>query len=68
MEQYPIVTDLLDEIAVFRDKTGLSPSRFGMLATGDGNFIRAIRMGRTPSLGTIAKVRRFMKTYKRRAA
>jgi hypothetical protein len=68
MEYDPIISSLLAEIQAFRDKVGLSPTQFGRLATNDGNFIRAIRMGRTPSLGTIAKVRRFMKTYKRRAA
>lgn len=68
MEYDPLVKDLLAEIEAFRDKVGLKPTQFGLLAANDGNFIRAIRMGRTPSLGTIAKVRRFMKTYKRRAA
>ncbi len=69
MEQmHPMIKKLLDEIAEFRAKTGLTATRFGQLAVGDGNFIRAIGQGRTPSLSTIDKVRHFMRTYKRRAA
>jgi len=69
MSQHPAIKKLLDEIEDFRDKTGLTQTRFGQLAVSDGNFIRAIReQGRTPSLSTIDKVQQFMKTYKRRAA
>lgn len=68
MAQHPIVKELINECEEFRTKVGLTATRFGQLAVGDGNFIRAMRMGRTPSLGTIDKVRQFMKSYKRRAA
>jgi hypothetical protein len=68
MDYHPTIKALLDDIEAFCDKVELSPTRFGVLATNDGNFIRAIRRGRTPSLGTITRVYRFMKTYKRRAA
>lgn len=68
MDLHPTIKTLLDEIETFCDKVGLKPTQFGQLAVNDGNFIRAMQRGRTPSLGTIDKVRRFMKTYKRRAA
>ena len=68
MDQHPTIKSLLDEIQAFRDRTGLNPTRFGQLAVNDGNFIRAIRSGRTPSLQTLDRVRKFMKTYRRKAA
>lgn len=68
MELHPIIKKLLDEIEDFRRKTDLNPTRFGQLAVNDGNFIRSLRYGRTPSLGTIDKVRQFMRTYKKKAA
>lgn len=69
MNPHPAVEKLLADIEAFRDRTGLNPTKFGLLAVNDGNFIRAIRTGvRTPSLATIDRVRQFMKEYKRRAA
>ena len=64
MAQHPTVKALLDEIEAFRTRNGMTPTRFGQLAVGDGNFTRAIRLGRTPSLGTIEKVKKFMRTYR----
>jgi hypothetical protein len=68
MNYDPLITKLLADIEAFREKYDLNPTQFGLQAVNNGDFIRATRMGRVPSLQTIARVRRFMKTYKRRAA
>jgi hypothetical protein len=68
MAQHPAVKALIEDIEEFKTRMGMTATRFGQLSVGDGNFIRAIKTGRTPSLGTIDKVRQFMKSYKRRAA
>ena len=68
MKQHPAIKALLDEIDAFVITAKLNPTQFGRLAVNDGNFIRAIRNGRTPSLQTVDKVRAFMKSYRRKAA
>lgn len=67
-KMHPMIRKLLDEIETFRARNGLSSTRFGQLAVNDGNFTRAMRQGRTPSLATIDRVRAFMKDYRRKAA
>jgi len=54
---------LLDEIGAFMDAHGLSERRFGELALNDKNLISDLRGGRSPSLNTVEKLRRFMATY-----
>lgn len=45
------------------DAHGLSERRFGELALNDKNLISDLRGGRSPSLNTVEKLRRFMATY-----
>lgn len=54
---------LLDDIAAFIAAHGLSERRFGELALNDKNFVSDIRDGRSPSLNTVDRLRRFMSTY-----
>jgi hypothetical protein len=54
---------LLDDISMFIADHGLSERRFGELALNDKNFVSDIRAGRSPSLNTVEKLRRFMSAY-----
>lgn len=54
----------IDDVSGFCTKHGFTDSAFGRAALGDPNFMREVRNGgRSPSLGTVAKVRRFMQQY-----
>jgi len=67
MKQHPAIEKLLREIEAFRRKTDMNATTFGRLSVNDGNFIRAISSGRTPSLQTMDRVQTFMKEYRRKA-
>lgn len=54
---------LLDDIAVFIQAHELSERKFGELALNDKNFVADIKEGRSPSLNTVDKLRRFMASY-----
>lgn len=54
---------LLDEIATFITDHALTERRFGELALNDKNFVSDMRDGRSPSLNTVDKLRRFMRAY-----
>jgi hypothetical protein len=54
---------LLDEIGAFIEAHGLSERRFGELALNDKNFVSDLQAGRSPSLNTVERLRRFMATY-----
>lgn len=59
------VDPLLDDIAAFIEAHGLSERKFGELALNDKNFVSDMReRGRSPSLNTVERIRRFMVTYK----
>lgn len=55
---------LLDDIAAFVQAHNLSERKFGELALNDKNFVSDIRAGRSPSLNTVERIRRFMMTYR----
>lgn len=57
------MTPLLDDIAAFIAAHGLSERKFGEEALNDKNFVSDIREGRSPSLNTVERLRRFMSTY-----
>lgn len=59
---HPSILALLGEIAVFREKAGMTESYFGRAAVSDGNFIGDLRAGRQPSLKLIDRVREFMQS------
>jgi hypothetical protein len=56
-----MIQDLIDEIEKFRVKHDLSVSEAGKRVAKDGNFVRALRTGRSPSLNTIERAKRIMR-------
>lgn len=54
---------LLDDIAAFTQAHQISERKFGELALNDKNFVTDIRSGRSPSLNTVERLRRFMASY-----
>ena len=54
---------LLEDISAFIQAHELSERNFGELALNDKNFVGDIRTGRSPSLKTVDKLRRFMAAY-----
>ena len=56
--------DLLNDIEAFCRTHQLKDSRFGRAAVNDTTFIPQLRTGREPRRVTVAKVRRFMATYR----
>lgn len=57
------MTNLLDEIAEFCAKHGLSETRFGELALNDKPFVSQLRAGRDMRSSTIDKIRTFMREF-----
>lgn len=53
----------LEEIEAFMAAHGMSESKFGQDALGDHKFVGQVRSGRSPSLKTAERVRRFMLAY-----
>ncbi len=47
----------------FIARHGLSPTTFGLWALNDSRFVFDLRNGRSCSLATVGKVRRFMAEY-----
>lgn len=60
-------TKLIDEIESFLATTGLSATRFGVLAAGDTKFVKTLRSGRQPRETTAQRVREWMKANKKGA-
>lgn len=60
MRRHPAVLALVREIDAYLARTGMLPTQFGLAAMNDGNFIPRLMNGRTPTLETIDKVRRYM--------
>lgn len=54
---------LLEEIAAFINAHELSERRFGEMALNDKNLISDLKEGRSPSLNTVERLRRFMSAY-----
>lgn len=54
---------LLNDIAMFIADHGLSERKFGELALNDKNLVSDMRDGRSPSLKTVERLRRFMSAY-----
>lgn len=54
---------LLDEIAAFVEAHEISERKFGELALRDKNFVADVKAGRSPSLNTVERIRRFMAAY-----
>lgn len=50
----------LAEVERFLRESGVSASAFGQQAMGDKNFVRGLRLGKSVTLDTADRVRRFM--------
>lgn len=57
-----IITDheLLERIEAFLDRSGLSPTRFGLEAMSEGGLVASLHRGRSLSLKNVNKVLRFI--------
>lgn len=56
---------LLSDIEAFVAAHEITERRFGELALNDKNFVSDVReRGRSPSLNTVEKIKRFMMTYR----
>jgi len=60
-QPHPEIHNLLYEIRVWRKKTGMTPTRFGLEAANDGHLVSRLQAGREPRRATIERVRAFMK-------
>lgn len=56
--------DLLSDIEAFCRAHQMKESRFGRDTVNDTMFVAQLRSGREPRRGTVAKVRRYMATYR----
>lgn len=59
----PSDEELLQEIESFLEATGLSPTRLGLDATGEGGLVKSIRAGRSITLRTGRRLLDFMDNY-----
>lgn len=59
----PTDEELLEQIEAFLDATGMSPTRLGLDATGEGGLIKSIRDGRSITLRTGRRILDFMDGY-----
>ncbi len=58
----PLVTrqGVREKVLGHASRTGLSDSRFGVMATGDPSLVRRLRRGEAPRLGTVDRVLAFL--------
>jgi hypothetical protein len=56
---------LVKEIRQFLADTGMSPLYFGKIAVGNSEMVPRLENGKTVTLRTAQKVRRFMSSYRR---
>lgn len=59
----PTDEELLEQIEAFLDATGITPTRLGLDATGEGGLIKSIRAGRSITLRTCRRLIDFMDNY-----
>lgn len=53
---------LRDEIRAYLEKTGMGPTYFGVRAAGNSRLVERLEAGKTVTLQTAEKVRKFMTT------
>jgi hypothetical protein len=54
---------LLSDIDAFLSRSGMAPSVFSELATGDRSFVRQLRNGREPNFALSQRVLEFIRTH-----
>jgi hypothetical protein len=59
----PTDEELLQQIEAFLDATGMTPTRLGLDATGEGGLIKSIRDGRSITLRTGRRLLDYMDNY-----
>jgi hypothetical protein len=57
----PSHAEVVEQIDSFLSRHDMAPSRFGRAALGEPAFVSTLRAGRTPGLGTLAKLFAFMR-------
>ncbi len=55
---------LLAKIEAFLERTGMSPTAFGIKALNDPPFVQQLRDGRDPKMSTAQKVEQFIADYR----
>ncbi len=55
-----LVAEFRDKVLGQASRTGMSDSRFGVMATGDPSLVRRLRRGGAPRLGTVDRVLAFL--------
>lgn len=55
-----MANDLLTEIREFLAESGMGPTYFGKLATGNAELVRRLEAGRTVTLVTADRIRAFI--------
>lgn len=58
------IPDLLTEIDLFLEETGMGPTTFGVKAARNSHLVARLRRGRDIGMATGQKVRAFMTTYR----
>jgi predicted transcriptional regulator len=66
MKLHPEIAALVRDIDAFIEREEMTPTDFGLLSIGDPNLYRHLKGGRNPRLGTMDRIRSFMR--KREAA
>ena len=61
MKLHPVVRDLLKDIHLHCQRYDIAETRFGVEAVNNGHLIGRMKAGRTPSLETIRRVRKFLR-------
>ena len=61
MQLHPQVRGLLKDIELYRKRNDVAETTFGVLAVNNGHLIGRMKAGRTPSLETIRRVRKFLR-------
>lgn len=56
----PTRDELLDRMRSFCERHQMAPSRFGRECNGEGQLIKSIEEGRSPSLDLLHQIRNFM--------
>lgn len=57
----PSSAEVVEQIDAFLARHGMAPTRFGRDALGEPQFVSSLRAGRMPGLGTLGKLRDFMR-------
>jgi hypothetical protein len=60
MKLHPTIASLVRDIDVYIERSGMTPTDFGLRSIGDPNLYRHLKNGRNPRLATMDRIRAFM--------